>query len=50
MNDDFRYIFAKMKSGENISPEEFLTKVCGLSIEDAKKYIDSVKEAENVKR
>ncbi len=47
MSNDFRYLFAKMKSGENIPPEEFLTKVCGLSPEDAKKYIDSVKETDD---
>lgn len=46
MSNDFINLFAKAIFGE-VSPEELLIKGCGLSSEDAKEIIDSVKEAEN---
>ena len=46
MSNDFINLFVKAMVGE-VSPEELLTKGCGLSPEDAKEVVDSVKEAEN---
>lgn len=45
-NNDFINLFAKAMFGE-VSPEELLIKGCGLSPDDAKEIVDSVKEVEN---
>ena len=48
MNNDFKNLFDKnlfdKTMSEGLSPEEFLTMVCGLSPDDAKEFINSVKE------
>lgn len=46
MNNDFINLFTRAMLGE-ISSEELLIKGCGLSPEDAKEIVDSVKEAED---